>query len=115
MRLCAAGFTSSQRNPRYCETVVGRSILTSGSRSFRNQFQGAPLGGAGGLEGLAKYGKSRRYEQAKTPAPPKYKTCIKFAAQGGAGVFACANFASPSKKPHQVDRNCGRCAPTDFR
>ena len=27
MRLCAAGFTSSQRNPRYCETV-GRSILT---------------------------------------------------------------------------------------
>src|SRR5215470_8747404 len=29
MRLCAAGFTSSQRNPRYCETV-GRSILTNG-------------------------------------------------------------------------------------
>ena len=29
MRLCAAGFTSSQRNPRYCDSVVGRSILTS--------------------------------------------------------------------------------------
>jgi len=28
MRLCAAGFTSSQRNPRYCEMVAGRSILT---------------------------------------------------------------------------------------
>jgi hypothetical protein len=28
MRLCAAGFTSSQRNPRYREMVVGRSILT---------------------------------------------------------------------------------------
>ena len=28
MRLCAAGFTSSQRNPRYCDSVVGRSILT---------------------------------------------------------------------------------------
>ena len=27
MRLCAAGFTSSQRNPRYCESAVGRSIL----------------------------------------------------------------------------------------
>jgi len=31
MRLCAAGFTSSQRNPRYCESVVGRSIVTDGS------------------------------------------------------------------------------------
>jgi hypothetical protein len=30
MRLCAAGSTSSQRNPRYCDSVVGRSILTSG-------------------------------------------------------------------------------------
>ena len=29
MRLCAAGFTSSQRNPRYRESV-GRSILTEG-------------------------------------------------------------------------------------
>ncbi len=29
MRLCAAGFTSSQRNPRHCESAVGRSILTS--------------------------------------------------------------------------------------
>jgi hypothetical protein len=29
VRLCAAGFTSSQRNPRYRESVVGRSILTS--------------------------------------------------------------------------------------
>jgi hypothetical protein len=28
MRLCAAGFTSSQRNPRYCDSAVGRSILT---------------------------------------------------------------------------------------
>ena len=28
MRLCAAGFTSSQRNPRYCDSVVGRFILT---------------------------------------------------------------------------------------
>ena len=28
MRLCAAGFTSSQRNPRYCESAAGRSILT---------------------------------------------------------------------------------------
>ena len=28
MRLCAASFTDSQRNPRYCDTVVGRSILT---------------------------------------------------------------------------------------
>jgi iron complex transport system substrate-binding protein len=28
MRLCAAGFTSSQRNPRYCESATGRSILT---------------------------------------------------------------------------------------
>jgi hypothetical protein len=25
MRLCAAGFTSSQRNPRYCETAVAPS------------------------------------------------------------------------------------------
>src|SRR4051812_27435892 len=33
MRLCAAGFTSSQRNPRYCETVVGRSILTKRRRA----------------------------------------------------------------------------------
>src|SRR6516165_9393519 len=31
VRLCAAGFTSSQRNPRYRETVVGRSILTNQS------------------------------------------------------------------------------------
>jgi hypothetical protein len=30
MRLCAAGFTSSQRNPRYCESAVGRSIVTRG-------------------------------------------------------------------------------------
>ncbi len=29
MRLCAAGFTSSQRNPRLCESAIGRSILTS--------------------------------------------------------------------------------------
>src|SRR5439155_21479824 len=29
LRLCSASFTSSQRNPRYCEKVVGRSILTS--------------------------------------------------------------------------------------
>jgi hypothetical protein len=28
MRLCAAAFTSSQRNPRYCDSAVGRSILT---------------------------------------------------------------------------------------
>jgi hypothetical protein len=28
MRLCAAGFTSSQRNPRHYDSVVGRSILT---------------------------------------------------------------------------------------
>src|SRR5262245_41398603 len=35
MRLCAAGFTSLQRNPHYCETV-GRSILTKrlGVRTF---------------------------------------------------------------------------------
>jgi len=28
MRLCAAGLTSSQRNPRQCDSVVGRSIVT---------------------------------------------------------------------------------------
>ena len=28
MRLCAAGFTSSQLNPRYCESAVCRSIMT---------------------------------------------------------------------------------------
>jgi len=33
MRLCAAGFTSSQRNPRYCDSVVGRSILTEARKS----------------------------------------------------------------------------------
>ena len=37
MRLCAAGFTSLQRNPRYCESVVGRSIMTKSKSpdSFR--------------------------------------------------------------------------------
>jgi len=35
MRLCAAGFTSSQRNPRYCESAAGRSILTDiGARNW---------------------------------------------------------------------------------
>jgi hypothetical protein len=36
MRLCAAGFISSQRNPRYCETVLGRSILTNGNAATGN-------------------------------------------------------------------------------
>jgi hypothetical protein len=31
MRLCAAVFTDSQRNPRHCESAVGRSIMTSGT------------------------------------------------------------------------------------
>ena len=41
MRLCAAGFTSSQRNPHYCDSVVGRSILTS------REFIGLDERGAG--------------------------------------------------------------------
>ena len=35
MRLCAAGFTLSQRNPRYLRSVVGRSILTEACRTGR--------------------------------------------------------------------------------
>src|SRR3954453_6065225 len=34
MRLCAAGFTSSQRNPRHYESAAGRSILTDRDGSF---------------------------------------------------------------------------------
>jgi len=39
MRLCAAGFTSSQRNPRYCESAVGRSIMTSSSSTSRSDSE----------------------------------------------------------------------------
>src|ERR1700716_779279 len=42
MRLCAAGFTSSQRNPRYCESPAGRSILTN-TVSFDQQLQSEQL------------------------------------------------------------------------
>jgi hypothetical protein len=52
MRLCAAGFTSSQRNPRYCDSVVGRSILTESgappSVDARKSFA-ATIGTAGGV------------------------------------------------------------------
>jgi len=37
MRLCAARFTSSQRNPRYYESVVGRSILTQRASHWFDQ------------------------------------------------------------------------------
>jgi hypothetical protein len=39
MRLCAAEFTSSQRNPRYCEMVAGRSILTEAMLQFLEQIE----------------------------------------------------------------------------
>ena len=37
MRLCAAGFTSSQRNPRYCESAAGGSILTNAAARHRSR------------------------------------------------------------------------------
>src|SRR6476646_558168 len=43
------------------------------------------------------------------------RTCIKFAAQGGAGVFACANFASPRfRLPDKAGSKCPLMAARAF-
>src|SRR5262245_4219950 len=50
MRLCAAGFTSSQRNPRYCESAVGRSIMTKIAGVMKRILVWSP-GACDGLSG----------------------------------------------------------------
>jgi hypothetical protein len=54
---------------------------------------------AGVSEGLAKIREIPLLRAGENACSTETKTCIKLAAHGGAGVFACANFASPSFPP----------------
>src|ERR1039458_8844056 len=74
MRLCPARFTSSQRNPRYGEKVVGRSILTDMER-VRTETIRLILLGLAAL--LAQAGRAQSFEVASIKPAPSLEEMVR--------------------------------------